>query len=89
MEKISSSIRYAEDYGSLHVEADVQKTEKENSQPSINGGSVRNADNSVNAWFNIQPDGQLNIGGLKAEDAETVKAVTGAIVDFYKEVIAL
>lgn len=88
MEKLSSSTRYAEDYGTLHVEADVQKNEKTGSI-AVNSGQVRNEDNTLNAWFNISTDGQLNIGGIKAEEKEKVNEVTEAVVEFYKEVKAL
>lgn len=89
MEKISTTTRYAEDYNGLHVEADVQKNEKTGEITAVNGGNVHNEDYSLNAWFNIQGDGQLNIGGIKADDKENVSKVTEAVVNFYKEVKAL
>lgn len=89
MEKISTNTRYSENYGDLHVEADVQKNEKEGKITSFNSGVVHNEDFSINAWFNIQSDGQLNIGGIKSTDKEAAAAVTDAIIEFYKDVLAL
>lgn len=89
MKKITTTTRYAEDYNGLHVEADVQKNEQNQEITFINGGSVSNEDHTLNAWFNISGGGQLNIGGVKATDKETLMEVTSAITEFYKEVRAL
>lgn len=89
MKKITTTTRYAEDYNGLHVEADVLKNEQNGEITSINGGIVRNEDFTFNAWFSISSDGQLNIGGVNASNKEEVSKVSNAILDFYKDILAL
>lgn len=86
MEKISTSTRYADEYGKLKVTADVQKDEKNGEITAVNNGQVSDPDAGVSAWFNITQDGRLSLGNVDTADAEKVKDVTEAILEFYAKI---
>ena len=86
MEKISSSTRYADNIGNLHIEADVQRDERTGKITAINNGTVKDTDTDTGGWFNVSGEGKLSIGGFDATDKEALNAVTDAVISFYKEV---
>lgn len=85
MEKLKTTTRYADTIGNYNVQADVVKDEKENKITTINNGNVTDTEKGISAWFNIDGNGNLNMGGVNANDSETLTSITDAIVEFYSK----
>ena len=87
MKKIGTINRYEAEYGSTQVSADVSFNDKGEIQAIT--GNVSNPDLDLQAWFHINDKGDLNAGGVPAEDKVKCDAVVEAAREFYKEAKAL